>query len=395
MVERNLLPALLPLAAAAGIGFAVDRARRLGLLLALVLCAYWIAFDVHVTQTPNLQRPDFRALTEELGPRGPRAIVTWKLAADPVRFYLPTKPLRIYSGDTPMREIDVISKSAVGYPEGVPPKFHPVARIRFERLTLTRILRPAAFAKFPSTSLRDVRTGFGVNAVVVDGPRGAADERGSEFAYRLGAAARRPASWWQLLKFGLVGGSGYLINLAVFALLSGTRPPLHSAAIGAFCVAVCSNFFWNRHWTFAAGDGHAGFQAARFFTVSVAALLINLAVLEALVGGDFARRPLRAGDRGRGRDALQLPRQQALDLRLAPHSAVLSSRRPSHSIISGTRRWRSCGDGDASSIRASWIAAPIFSAAWVGSPPRSFSSARQRLPVCSAVARAPRGRPPG
>jgi len=107
----------------------------------------------------------------------------------------------------------------------------------------------------------------------------------AEFAYRLGAAARRPASWWQLLKFGLVGGSGYLINLAVFALLSDSLDAHHvPAAIGSFCVAVSSNFFWNRHWTFAAGHGHAGFQAARFFAVSVAALLINLAVLELLVG---------------------------------------------------------------------------------------------------------------
>ena len=108
----------------------------------------------------------------------------------------------------------------------------------------------------------------------------------AEFAYRVSAAARRPASWWQLFKFGLVGGSGYLINLAVFALLSGNLGVHHIvAAIGAFAVAFCSNFFWNRHWTFAAGDGHAGFQVARFFAVSVAALLINLAVLEALVGG--------------------------------------------------------------------------------------------------------------
>jgi len=108
----------------------------------------------------------------------------------------------------------------------------------------------------------------------------------SELAYRLSAAARRPASWWQLIKFGLVGGSGYLINLGVFALLSDNLGIHHIiAAIGAFCVAFGSNFFWNRHWTFAAGDGHAGFQAARFFTVSVAALLINLAVLQALVGG--------------------------------------------------------------------------------------------------------------
>ena len=117
----------------------------------------------------------------------------------------------------------------------------------------------------------------------------------SEFAYRLGAAARRPASWWQLIKFGLVGGSGYLINLGVFALLSGNLGVHHTiAAVGAFCVAVSSNFFWNRHWTFAAGDGHAGFQAARFFAVSLAALAINLAVLEALVGGlDWASSPPR------------------------------------------------------------------------------------------------------
>lgn len=108
----------------------------------------------------------------------------------------------------------------------------------------------------------------------------------AQFAYRIGAAARRPASWWQLFKFGLVGGSGYLINLAVFAALSGALGVHHIlAAIGAFCVAVASNFFWNRHWTFTAGHGHAGFQAARFFAVSVGALAINLVVLESLVGG--------------------------------------------------------------------------------------------------------------
>lgn len=108
----------------------------------------------------------------------------------------------------------------------------------------------------------------------------------AEFAYRLGAAARRPASWWQLVKFGLVGGSGYVINLAVFALLSAELGLHHlPAALGAFCVAVSSNFLWNRHWTFAAADGHAGFQAARFFAVSVGALLVNLAALEALLLG--------------------------------------------------------------------------------------------------------------
>jgi putative flippase GtrA len=108
----------------------------------------------------------------------------------------------------------------------------------------------------------------------------------SEFADRVGAAARRPASWWQLLRFGIVGGSGYVINLAVFALLAGNLGVHHSlAAVGAFCVAVTSNFLWNRYWTFGPGEASAGFQAARFFAVSLASLGLNLVVLEALVSG--------------------------------------------------------------------------------------------------------------
>jgi dolichol-phosphate mannosyltransferase len=106
----------------------------------------------------------------------------------------------------------------------------------------------------------------------------------SELAYRISAAARRPASWVQLCKFGLVGGSGYLINLAVFALLVGSLGVHHAvAAVGAFCVAVTNNFLWNRYWTFGPGDGPAHFQAARFFAVSLASLGLNIAVLELLI----------------------------------------------------------------------------------------------------------------
>ena len=108
----------------------------------------------------------------------------------------------------------------------------------------------------------------------------------SEFADRLGAAARQPANWWQLLKFGIVGGSGYLINLAVFAVLVGNLGLHHTiAAVAAFCVAVTNNFLWNRYWTFGPGEAHPVFQAARFFAVSAASLAINLVVLEALVAG--------------------------------------------------------------------------------------------------------------
>ncbi|HEX2265193.1 MAG TPA: GtrA family protein [Solirubrobacterales bacterium] len=118
----------------------------------------------------------------------------------------------------------------------------------------------------------------------------------NEIALRIGAAARRPASWVQLFKFGLVGGSGYLVNLAVFALLAGSlglSPTL--AAVGAFAVAVTNNFLWNRHWTFGPGDGPAHFQAARFFTVSLASLGLNLAVLQLLlVSSNLGELPAQA-----------------------------------------------------------------------------------------------------
>jgi mannosyltransferase len=173
VVERNLLPALVPLAVAGAIGFATDGARRLGLFLAVSLVAYWMAFDIHVTQTPNLQRPDFREITDGLGPpRGPRAIVTWKLAADPVRFYLHDQSVRVYSGEIPLREIDVIGKSAEGRPvTGVPSRFHPAGRVRFERLTLSRYIS-SRVRQVPFYALKRVQTGFGSNAVVLDGQPG-------------------------------------------------------------------------------------------------------------------------------------------------------------------------------------------------------------------------------
>jgi mannosyltransferase len=171
VVERNLLPALVPLGVAAAIGFGVDGARRLGLLLAVALCAYWVAFDIHVTQTPNLQRPDFRTLTEELGPaRRRRAIVSWKLAADPIRFYLHDGSERAFSGKIPLREIDVISKPIVSNPPAsLPPGFRPVERRRLNRLTLVRYVSKRDRA-VPYYEIHRLRTGFGSNAVVVDGP---------------------------------------------------------------------------------------------------------------------------------------------------------------------------------------------------------------------------------
>jgi putative flippase GtrA len=101
---------------------------------------------------------------------------------------------------------------------------------------------------------------------------------------RVRSGMRRPHNWLQLVKFCAVGGSGYVVNLCVFALCVGVLDLHHlPAAAAAFVVAVLNNFWWNRHWTFRAGVGRAGFQAARFFTVSVVAFLFAALVLELLV----------------------------------------------------------------------------------------------------------------
>ena len=97
---------------------------------------------------------------------------------------------------------------------------------------------------------------------------------------------RSTHNWIQLFKFAVVGGTGTVLNLAVFTLLAVGLDVHHLvAATIAFLVAVTNNFWLNRHWTFGAKDGHAGFQAARFFTVSLFAFAIQLGVLELLVSG--------------------------------------------------------------------------------------------------------------
>lgn len=171
VVERNLLPALVPLAAAVAIGCAASGARRMGFLLAVALCSYWLAFDLYVTQTPNLQRPDFRTLTRALGPpQQRRAIISWKLAADPIRWYLGDRGTRMYGGPARIGEVDVVSKPLIAEkPVNLPPSFHSRQRLRLYRLTLTRYVSPHPVRIWFRT-LDAVPTGFGVRGVVLDGP---------------------------------------------------------------------------------------------------------------------------------------------------------------------------------------------------------------------------------
>ena len=112
---------------------------------------------------------------------------------------------------------------------------------------------------------------------------------------RAGRALRRPANWIQLAKFGLVGATGYAINLAVFTLLwrhFGVHYLL--AATISFLVAVTNNYTWNRLWTFRGQRGHVAYQGLRFLVVAVLALGANLVVLRVLVELGLDKIPAQA-----------------------------------------------------------------------------------------------------
>jgi putative flippase GtrA len=101
---------------------------------------------------------------------------------------------------------------------------------------------------------------------------------------RLLHGMRRPANWLQLVRFGLVGGVGFVVNLAVYALcVHAIGLDYRVAAVFAWLVAVANNFVLNRHWTFDAGDGRARFQAFRFLVVSLVAFGFSLVLLTVFV----------------------------------------------------------------------------------------------------------------
>lgn len=107
---------------------------------------------------------------------------------------------------------------------------------------------------------------------------------------RVRHGVRKPHNWIQLVRFGAVGASGYVVNLAVFA--AGVHVlgiDYRVSAVLAWIVSVTNNFWWNRHWTFSAKEAHPLRQALRFFAVSLVVFGFSYGVLVALVSGGVTK----------------------------------------------------------------------------------------------------------
>ncbi len=101
---------------------------------------------------------------------------------------------------------------------------------------------------------------------------------------RASRALRARHNWVQLAKFCVVGASGYVVNLAVYAtLLNAANLHYRLAATGSFLVAATWNYVLNRVWTFRRQRGHVGYQGLRFLIVSGAVYAANLVILSLFV----------------------------------------------------------------------------------------------------------------
>jgi putative flippase GtrA len=94
----------------------------------------------------------------------------------------------------------------------------------------------------------------------------------------------------QFVKFALVGGTGVIVNLAVFnaTLIAWhlvTGRPLSNLGLTAdyvanglgFVVSVITNYYLNRRWTFRS-TSRVATEFPKFLTVSIVAYAVNLGI---------------------------------------------------------------------------------------------------------------------
>ncbi len=176
VLARNLLPALVPLLIAVAVALSAERARRLGTAIAAVLAVYFLAFSIHAGTSPELQRPDWRAVADHLGePEGPRATVTWVLGEAPLRFYLSTGAIQLKASegyDWLVREIAFVSMGEAPPPPRrlLGPGFRETGSEAVGPLFIRRYrVDGPGLAPLRLRGLRHAQTNFRNNGVLLDG----------------------------------------------------------------------------------------------------------------------------------------------------------------------------------------------------------------------------------
>ena len=185
VLARNLFPALVPLLLGVAVALTVERARRLGGAIAVLLLAYSFGFCVWASTDSELQRPDWKAVAEHLGePEWPRATVTWVIGEAPLRYYLEDgatqskpsegaiqlKPAEGY--DWLVREVNFVSLGQAPPPPRrmLGPGFREVGYEKVGELYIRRYRVPGPeLVPLRLRALRYAETNFRNNGVLLDG----------------------------------------------------------------------------------------------------------------------------------------------------------------------------------------------------------------------------------
>jgi putative flippase GtrA len=87
----------------------------------------------------------------------------------------------------------------------------------------------------------------------------------------------------QFIKFGIVGVSNTLVNLAVYYLLIYLGVHYAAASFAAFVISVINAFFWSRKFVFAESKTSALMQLARSYAAYGFTFLLSLGTLILMV----------------------------------------------------------------------------------------------------------------
>lgn len=95
--------------------------------------------------------------------------------------------------------------------------------------------------------------------------------------------ASRPGAR-QFVKFCIVGASSACIDFGLLNLLHYRAGlPVAIAATISFFLAVGNGFYWNRRWTFRAGQGNAREQYPKFVATNLVGWALNLSIMTAVL----------------------------------------------------------------------------------------------------------------
>jgi putative flippase GtrA len=92
----------------------------------------------------------------------------------------------------------------------------------------------------------------------------------------------------QFLKFGIVGGIGFVVDAGVlYACMKGLDMGPYTGRIVSFIAAASSTWFCNRHFTFkdSKGDDKLHVQWLKFLVVSMGGFVFNYGAYAALIWG--------------------------------------------------------------------------------------------------------------